>query len=173
MVVDDLDDRPDTTFTEHFYTAPYASGRAVITSLLDTSLFLSFHNDKILPIMRMLSGIRFNRMLEADRACKADGAFLRTIPVPVGFEHKTFLELYEYLSLELGAVPLGIYRKAFGSGPNLGNRLPFVITNPVGALKLRETDSVFVLVTDQVTWWGKAGPDIVLDAASEPQPTDA
>ena len=52
-------------------------------------------------------------------------------------------ELYRELVLNHNIVPIGLYRMA--DEKNLGNRLPFVYTNPLQSLLLRETDLIYVL----------------------------
>jgi hypothetical protein len=67
-------------------------------------------------------------------------AVLFSLPLLQG---RPFLELFQELVMNHGIVPLGIYRAADESG--LGNELPFVYTNPLASMLLKETDIICVL----------------------------
>ncbi|KAJ3017130.1 UNVERIFIED_CONTAM: potassium channel, sub T, member 2 [Siphonaria sp. JEL0065] len=120
---------------EYFYTPVFAAGRVIAASMLDSLLFQLHKNPCLFEIILLLCGVQ-QGVGKGERVQLPGGAknsWIGQIPVPIGFENRTFGELYQELSLNHGIVPLGVYRKV---NDRLHNKLPFVFTNPLPGVLL-------------------------------------
>ncbi|KAJ3399356.1 hypothetical protein HDV05_001833 [Chytridiales sp. JEL 0842] len=134
---------PEVEGLDYLYAPLYAAGRVVVGSMLDSILFQLFKNPSLLETLRLLCGSRTKADEVLDRDVGVERKFLCQIDVPEGYAGRTFGELYRELTVHHGMIPLGLYREA--DEGNMGNRLPFVYTNPIASVLLKDTDVVFVL----------------------------
>jgi hypothetical protein len=75
-------------------------------------------------------------------------ASLCYIALPEAMVGKAYGDMYNYLALTSGIIPIGLLRHR---DIDMQNRMPFVYTNPVSSLKLLPEDLVYVLATsDQI-----------------------
>lgn len=80
---------------------------------------------------------------------------LNSIPLPAGFTNQSFMTLFDTLLLDHGVLTIGLLR---APTYRLGNKLPFVYTNPVPSLILEPTDSLYVL--SPIGWSLSTSPPI-------------
>ena len=67
------------------------------------------------------------------------------VSVPQECANKPFSFLFKMIVQCMNIIPIGLLRDEID--PSLGNRLPFIITNPVPSFIVRSTDLVYVLAT--------------------------
>ncbi|KAJ1560784.1 hypothetical protein HK405_005954, partial [Cladochytrium tenue] len=127
---------------DYMYMPLFSAGRVVVAAMLDTILFQLLKNPSMLDVFKLFCGVRTKREQGLERSLGVEPAFLCQIYVPSALVGKTFGELFKELSLNNGLVPLGIYRDAHVAD---GNALPFVFTNPLASVVMRESDLVFAL----------------------------
>ncbi|TPX62023.1 hypothetical protein SpCBS45565_g07077 [Spizellomyces sp. 'palustris'] len=133
----------DAGVDSYLYAPIYASGRVVAASMLDAVLFETFYNSAVLDVFRLLCGVRYKHDIDMDNLLGVDPSYLCCIPVPSEYEYQPFSVLYRELALNQGVIPLALLRDT--NDPTLGNRLPFVFTNPLPSIILKATDLVYVL----------------------------
>lgn len=127
------------------YHPVLASGQVLASGMLDPILFQSYKNEVILPVIKLLCGLKFEEDFRLDDEMGVKPGRFAHVPVPEEFVNRPYVDLYEYFAAN-GVVPLGIYRVANNDGLFFfGNKLPFVYTSPVGPVLLREKDLVYVL----------------------------
>ncbi|KAF8937868.1 potassium channel, sub T, member 2 [Dissophora ornata] len=126
-----------------FWMTPiFASGQVLVTSLLDNVLFQAYSKTHILDLVKLCCGVRFKQAIELDQILGIDCSNVCLIETPPQFVGKSFLNLFQALSLKDGIIPLGLYR---APDRELNNALPFVFTNPLPGILLKNTDMVYVL----------------------------
>jgi hypothetical protein len=67
------------------------------------------------------------------------------VTVPTEYVGRPYERFYHALTRHASIVPIGLLRDEVNG--ELGNKLPFVVTNPIASLLLRSTDLVYVLAT--------------------------
>jgi hypothetical protein len=82
---------------------------------------------------------------EIDALLDYEPSNLCYISVPKQLIGSTFGTMYSSLSCTLGIIPVAILREELNE--ILGNKLPFVYTNPPKSLLLLENDLIYVLAT--------------------------
>ncbi|KAJ3014222.1 potassium channel, sub T, member 2 [Thoreauomyces humboldtii] len=126
----------------YLYAPVYAGGRVLAASMLDALLFESHFNNAVLDIFKLFCGIRLKRDIDMDNLLGIEPSFLCYVKVPEDFVGRTFLQLYGELAINHGILPIGLLRQPDES---LGNKLPFVFTNPLPSIVLKDTDLVYAL----------------------------
>jgi hypothetical protein len=126
-----------------YFNPVYASGRVLTTIMLESILSNAYHQPSLVNIFNIFCGVRYKIDSEIDSALDYEPSNLCYIAVPADMEGKSFGTLYRSLSESLGIVPIGILREEMN--PYLGNKFPFVYTNPPSSLLLLSTDLVYVL----------------------------
>ncbi|KND00276.1 uncharacterized protein SPPG_09209 [Spizellomyces punctatus DAOM BR117] len=133
----------DAGVDSYLYAPIYASGRVVAASMLDAILFETFYNSAVLDVFRLLCGVRYKHDVDMDKLLGVDPSYLCCVPVPSEYEHQPFSVLYREFALNQGVIPIALLRDT--DDPKLGNRLPFVFTNPLPSIILKSSDLVYVL----------------------------
>ncbi|RUS19651.1 hypothetical protein BC937DRAFT_87152 [Endogone sp. FLAS-F59071] len=150
----------DSNSADFFRTSVYASGNVAIETPFDyvtpsvpTStvpalwylycLYATYYKPYILDIVKLLCGLRHKRLTELDQHLGIDPSSLCHAEVPAEYVGRTFADLYQDFALRRGIIPIGLFRAA--DRQEWGNEHPFVYTNPVPAIVLKETDLVYVL----------------------------
>ncbi|KAJ3414468.1 potassium channel, sub T, member 2 [Chytridiales sp. JEL 0842] len=129
-----------------YLSAPvFAAGRVIVASMLDCMLYQLVKNPTVLEVVKQLCGVRTAKDVKLDKQMNINPAHLCQVNVPDSLVGRPFVELFDEFSIRHGVVPIGIYRASDNDG--LGNRLPFVYTNPLASLLLKENDVVYVLAT--------------------------
>ncbi len=96
-----------------------------------------------MDIFQLLCGIRSQKETDFDKLLGVQPSYLCYIDVPEDYFGKPFGELYKDLTLIYSVVPIGLYRE--GNNQSLMNKLPFVFTNPLPGILLKESDLVYVI----------------------------
>ncbi|KAF9110634.1 potassium channel, sub T, member 2 [Mortierella sp. AM989] len=126
-----------------FWMTPiFASGQVLVSRLLDNVLFQAYSKAHILDLVKLCCGFRFKQAIEMDQILGIDCSNICLIDPPAHSVGKPFLELFQALALGYGIVPLGLYR---APDSDLKNSLPFVFTNPLPGILLKDTDMIYVL----------------------------
>ncbi|KAG0200144.1 potassium channel, sub T, member 2 [Mortierella sp. GBA30] len=126
-----------------FWMTPiFASGQVLVSSLLDNVLFQAYSKTHILDLIKLCCGVRFKQAIELDQLLGIDSSNICLIETPAQFVGKSFLKLFQALALLYGIVPLGLYR---APDRELNNALPFVFSNPLPGILLKQTDMIYVL----------------------------
>ncbi|KAI8388327.1 uncharacterized protein BYT42DRAFT_559714 [Radiomyces spectabilis] len=139
-----------------FYTPAYAAGDVVADSLLSNVLLSqTYYKPDIVSIIKTLCGMpgplcdgsAAYLLATSDRVTTMTTAtiqapHLTSIPIPPEFVNQTFAFMFESLLLDQGILPIGLLR---APSEAFGNELPFVYTNPVPSLLLKEDDVVYIL----------------------------
>jgi hypothetical protein len=111
----------------------YCSGRVTVPALLDIFACQAFFKQQqLLGLLAELAGDDGRR----------GGAALQQLPVPQHLVGGSYGQLAGYMLLELGLVPLGLYRH---KRENPAWRLPYVACNPPAEEVVAASDRVFVL----------------------------
>jgi hypothetical protein len=119
-------------------SSAFAAGDVVVENLLSHVLLSQvYYQPDIVTIIKALCG-----MGESASEYAHLSPYLASIQIPEEYVNKSFAELFESLLLRQGVLSLGILRAPDSS---FGNDLPFVYTNPVPSLILRETDNIYIL----------------------------
>lgn len=146
-----------------FYTPAYAAGDVVADSLISNVLLSqTYYKPDIVSIIKTLCGmpgplydgsaahlLSSSPEFSTVSSAAMHAPHLTSIPLPPEFINRSFACLFETLLLDHGTLPLGLLRAA---DENLGNELPFVYTNPVPSLILKETDRVYILSSPNWTF---------------------
>ncbi|KAI9364525.1 hypothetical protein DFJ73DRAFT_956322 [Zopfochytrium polystomum] len=139
---------------DYLYLPLYAAGRVVVASMLDCMLFQLLKNPSVLDVFKLFCGVRTKKEQRYEMLMGVEPSFLCQIYVPSVLvpgstqtisllrQGQTFGELFRELTLNNGLIPLGLYRDTCTAD---GNTMPFVFTNPLSSIVLRETDLVFAL----------------------------
>ena len=127
-----------------YFTPNFSSGRVLTSSMLEPILFHAYHNPYILDIFYAFCGVQYQRHRAFQLSLGIERSELCYVAVPVEFVGKQFGELYEYFARKVGIIPIGLFRDEVDE-ERLGNKLPYVVTNPLFCLKLRDTDLVYVV----------------------------
>ncbi|KAJ3207429.1 GTPase-activating protein S23 [Entophlyctis luteolus] len=122
----------------YVYAPIFAAGRVVAASMLDGVIFQLHKNPYLVEIMLLLCGVdRYGgRKLPAG----VTKNWIAQIAVPASFVGLTYVELYFELSMKQGMIPMGLYRQG---DVESRNKLPYVYTNPLPGVLLKEGDAVF------------------------------
>jgi hypothetical protein len=136
----------DFTEDSYSYTPIFASGRVLASTMLGSILYQSFHNPFITQILRYLCGVRTVEEMELEKEFNLGLRSLSYISVSAEFVGLSFGEYYEELNIKYGILAIGLYRDEISH--DLQNRLPFVYTNPLSSLLLRQSDLVYVIAED-------------------------
>jgi hypothetical protein len=131
------------TSSDIYYNPIFASGRVLTTIMLESILSNAYHQPSLVNIFNIFCGVRYKIDWEIDSVLDYEPSNLCYIAVPPDLEGKSFGALYRSLSESLGIIPIGILREEMN--PYLGNKFPFVYTNPPSSLLLLSTDLVYVL----------------------------
>lgn len=151
------------------FTPQFASGMLFTSSLLDTLVCQSFYNPNIVRVVnKLIGGMEskgsYTTTKEGEEAesvfdgvpqldlNKVTSSCLYQIPIPENLEPRTFGSLFKYLSND-NMIPLAILRGTFTHlklGP-LGNKMPYVFTNPNYDSELFSCDKIFVLSQNPLT----------------------
>ncbi|KAK9720618.1 hypothetical protein K7432_004028 [Basidiobolus ranarum] len=130
-------------FTNIFtHTSSYASGQVFVDCSIDHLFYQSYHNGAIMKIVKLLCGLRSQKDIAFDTKLNITSSYLCYIQVPPKFVGRPYDALYRELATEQGIIPLGLLR---APSMDLGNISPFVLTNPVPAILLRDHDLIYVL----------------------------
>lgn len=76
-------------------------------------------------------------------------SYLCYVNLPQGFVGQRFESLYEQMA-SIGTIPIGLFRAPIAEDA-WGNTLPFVYTNPLPSVILRESDLVYVLTSQEIS----------------------
>ena len=117
----------DRKHDPYFQYPLYAEGRIIVTSMLDTILFQTFHNEHVLEVVRHMSNL------------KNGSSFLKKVDVPQGMYNKCFKEVFVKLIIEQNLTTIGLYRWS------VQNQHYYISVNPAPDLKILQSDSLFVL----------------------------
>ncbi|KAF9912442.1 hypothetical protein EC991_010529 [Linnemannia zychae] len=129
--------------TGGFWMTPvFASGQVLVSSLLDNVLFQAYSKTHILDLIKLCCGVRFKQAIELDQMLGIDCSNICLIDTPPEYIGKSFLKLFQGLALLYGIVPLGLYR---APDSELNNVMPFVFSNPLPGIIVKETDKIYVL----------------------------
>jgi hypothetical protein len=147
------------------FTPQFASGMLFTSSLLDTLVCQSFYNPNIVRVVNKLIGGMDSKGIKEGEVSqgvldvvsqlditKVASSCLYQIPIPENLEPRTFGALFKYLSND-NMIPLAILRGTFTHlklGP-LGNKMPYVFTNPNSDSELFSCDKIFVLSQKPLT----------------------
>lgn len=134
-----------SVFHNACYTPNYAAGRVLSTPMLANVLYSLHFQPSIQKVFKAFCGVLTREDAHLERTHAFTGASVCSIAVPPECAGQSFLHLFQALAQHRGIVPLGLLRDEID--PLLGNRLPFVLTNPPPSLLLRATDLVYVLAT--------------------------
>ncbi|KAG2175968.1 hypothetical protein INT44_000446 [Umbelopsis vinacea] len=119
-------------------SSAFAAGDVVVENLLSHVLLSQvYYQPDIVAIIKTLCG-----MGESSSGNSQFAPYLASIQIPDEYVNKSFAELFESLLLRQGVISIGILR---APDINFGNDLPFVYTNPVPSLILKETDNIYIL----------------------------
>ncbi|KAJ3050994.1 hypothetical protein HK102_012163, partial [Quaeritorhiza haematococci] len=86
----------------------------------------------------------YKRDIELDMLMGVKPAHLCHINVPQEFQGKPFKDLFYEFTTNRNMIPIGLLRQ--NDDPALGNRLPFVYTNPLPSVVVRGSDLVYVVM---------------------------
>ncbi|KAF9133555.1 hypothetical protein BGW39_009526 [Mortierella sp. 14UC] len=126
-----------------FWMTPvFASGQVLVSSLLDNVLFQAYSKTHILDLIKLCCGVRFKQAIELDQMLGIDCSNICLIDAPAEYIGKSFLKLFQSLALLYGIVPLGLYR---APDRELNNAMPFVFSNPLPGIIIKDTDKIYVL----------------------------
>ncbi|KAF9088098.1 hypothetical protein BGX23_007652 [Mortierella sp. AD031] len=129
--------------TSGFWMTPiFASGQVLVSSLLDNILFQAYSKTHILDLIKLCCGVRFKQAIELDQMLGIDCSNICLIDTPAEYIGKSFLKLFQGLALLYGIIPLGLYR---APDRELNNAMPFVFSNPLPGILLKDTDKIYVL----------------------------
>ncbi|KAI8923981.1 hypothetical protein BC831DRAFT_12792 [Entophlyctis helioformis] len=128
-----------------YFTPVYAGGRVISSSMVEPILFQTFHTPCTIDVFHALCGERFKTDLELDELMDIAPAGLCQIAVPALAVDRPYAFLFQILATEYGVIPIGLLRESID--PAWGNKLPFVITNPVRSLLVKRDDLVFVIAS--------------------------
>ncbi|KAG0377407.1 hypothetical protein BGX24_006149 [Mortierella sp. AD032] len=123
-------------------TPTFASGQVLVSSLLDNVLFQAYSKTHILDLIKLCCGVRFKQAIELDQMLGIDCSNICLIDTPPEYIGKPFLKLFQGLALLYGIIPLGLYR---APDRELNNTMPFVFSNPLPGIVIKETDKIYVL----------------------------
>jgi hypothetical protein len=119
-------------------SSSFAAGDVVVENLLSHVLLSQvYYQPEIVAIIKTLCG-----MGESSSEYAQLPPYLTSIQIPDDYVNTSFAELFESLLLRQGVLAISILRAADAS---FGNDLPFVYTNPVPSLILKESDSIYIL----------------------------
>ncbi|KAJ2960839.1 hypothetical protein NQZ79_g3832 [Umbelopsis isabellina] len=119
-------------------SSAFAAGDVMVENHLSLVLLSQvFFQPDIVAIVKTLCG-----MGDVYSENPQDTPYMQCIKIPDEFINKSFAELFESLLLRQGVLALGIFR---APDQDFGNDLPFVYTNPVPSLILRQTDNIYIL----------------------------
>ena len=135
------------------YTPVFASGRVVASSMMGSILYQSYYNPMIVRIFRQFCGFRREEEVNLEERMNLNTPHLCYISVPDEFVGLTFGSLFKDLMCKFGILAIGLFREEINTP--LGNRLPFVYTNPLSSALLRATDRVYVLASNEQLDSGK------------------
>ncbi|KAI9009306.1 hypothetical protein CLU79DRAFT_491560 [Phycomyces nitens] len=131
-----------------FYTPAYAAGDVVVDSLLSNVLLSqTYYKPDIVSIIKTLCGMPGSPQINSSATSfdtVTDGHYLTSIKMPLCFVDKPFSFLFETFVLDYALLPLGLLR---APNESMGNELPFVYTNPVPSLLLKNTDWVYFITS--------------------------
>ncbi|KAJ3037639.1 potassium channel, sub T, member 2 [Rhizophlyctis rosea] len=142
---------------DFLYAPVYAAGRVLVGSMLDSILFQTYHNSSILEMFKLMCGVRYQAHNDLDKLLGIHPAYLSNLDLPEGYEGKTFSSLYCDLALKYGIIPIGLLRDVMENDETMGNKLPFVVTNPPPSLLLKREDKVYVLRAVRLPEVGEEG----------------
>ncbi|KAF9153429.1 hypothetical protein BG015_003406 [Linnemannia schmuckeri] len=126
-----------------FWMTPiFASGQVLVSSLLDNILFQAYSKTHILDLIKLCCGVRFKQAIELDQMLGIDCSNICLIDAPNEYIGKSFLRLFQGLALLYGIIPLGLYR---APDRELNNAMPFVFSNPLPGIIIKDTDKIYVL----------------------------
>ncbi|KAH6564138.1 hypothetical protein BASA50_006828 [Batrachochytrium salamandrivorans] len=146
----DLLDEQNDWIDDVFFAPVFASGRVLASSMIEPVLFQTYTNPFILDIFNAFCGVQYLKEQSIHAQLGVERSGLCYICVPVEFVGRTFGLMFENLAHNAGVIPIGLLREEIDTG--LGNKLPFIVTNPIFSLLLKATDLVYVLATPtQVT----------------------
>ena len=143
---DDIDiSKRSITEDTYTYTPIYASGRVLASSMLGSILYQAHYNPFIVQVFRFFCGVRTEEELDLEHYLETDSKTLSYVAIPSSFIGSCFSDLFCYF-LQHEIIAIGLLRNDIS--PELGNRLPFVYTNPMPSLILKESDLVYILASD-------------------------
>jgi hypothetical protein len=97
------------------YHPVLASGQVLASGMLDPILFQSYKNDVILPVIKLLCGLKFEEDYRMDHEVGVKPGRFAHVPVPDDFINRPYVDVYEYFASH-GVIPMGIYRVANNDG---------------------------------------------------------
>lgn len=159
----------------YIFESSYSSGRVLPANFLEALLCQAFFNPYIVSLVNVLSAgcpVEQTHLLPADERAAlglAEGtgggddkddddvsvvshydadaderrrrSYAVQVPVPRDFTGTTYGDLLHHLLFGYDMLPIGLYRY----GKNLGNALPFVLTNPPAHTGVAPEDLVYVI----------------------------
>ncbi|KAL2913073.1 hypothetical protein HK105_207418 [Polyrhizophydium stewartii] len=126
-----------------FMAPVFAGGRVVAPSMLEPLLFQAYRTPCAIQFFHALCGVRFKSDLDNEEKLGLRPGHVCYIAPPEGSVGKTYGALVHSLIVNTGFVPIGLLRQRID--PSIGNRLPFVVSNPVASLIVKPEDLVYVL----------------------------
>lgn len=128
-----------------FYSPSYVAGRVLSLSMLESVLYQLYFQPSILEVVRSFCGTHDKSHTSHSPGNDYQSSSICCISVPPECVNQPYINLYESLTKLIGIIPIGILRDEIY--PSLGNRLPFVITNPMPSMLLKQSDLIYVLAT--------------------------
>ncbi|EKX45914.1 hypothetical protein GUITHDRAFT_138739 [Guillardia theta CCMP2712] len=122
---------------------PFAAGMVYVNSVLDKLAVQAYYNVNLVRILREL--VVNNCDTPIYSVPNLHPSQLSFFPVPVDFEGKPYIQLFQYLVLKCMTLPLGIYRKSEKSNP-----VPYVITSPSADMLVHREDYVYSLQSPEM-----------------------
>jgi hypothetical protein len=132
-----------------YYSSIFASGRVLTSMMLESILSSAYHQPSLMNIFNIFCGVRYKIDHEIDSLLEYKPSNLCYISVPSEMVGKSFGAIYQSLSDSIGIIPIGILREE--NNHSLGNKYPFVYTNPPSCMLLLASDLIYVLANpDQI-----------------------
>lgn len=151
---------PDQTQQLSFkykFSPQFAAGRLFTPSVIDTLLIQSYYNRDLINLMNAMLGLDMKDGSESNTkpAVARSGVSKRTLSevrssslhqlgIPDGLGTMTYGAMFEHFSKH-EVLPIGLLRGVSHVNKARGNRLEYVVANPMADTELENTDKVFVL----------------------------
>lgn len=135
----------DEVLNSPFFSASYASGGALSSRMLESVLYKHYYQPKVTAIIRAFCGTANKNDYKLEKACNIKSARIFCVDVPDEYIDQNFEILFRSLSYSMGIIPIGVLRE--GISIELGNVLPFLITNPLPSMILRKNDLIYVIAS--------------------------
>ena len=137
--------------SDNYSVSPlYASGQVHVSTIADKLVSQSFYNPHIVSFVKLLNTGSVYQLGESKLRSKFEEVHpsnVYQIPLPKTLHNKTYGDVFDFLVSRFGIIPMGIYRGVdakVGRG-QLGNILPYVVTNPSAKTKMFPEDQIYIL----------------------------